>query len=85
MPALDSGAARDTVADVDPKPRHVDAPDDLFLVLVLDPLGRSSPRDTSGGRPPTSSRASTSLSSLRTGPSGAASARTCGPPFRPGR
>ena len=43
MPALDSGAARDTVADVDPKPRHVDAPADRCLVLVLDPLGRDRP------------------------------------------
>ena len=43
MPALDSGAARDTVADVDPKPRHVDAADDLFLVLVLDPVVRERP------------------------------------------
>ena len=73
MPALDSGAARDTVADVDPKPRHVDAPDDTLPGLGPRPARARSPRDTSG-RPPAA--AHRPRCPPAPGPSGAASART---------
>ena len=43
MPALHPGAARDTVADVDPNPGHADLADDRFLVLLLDPVVRDHP------------------------------------------
>ena len=43
MPALHPGAARDTVADVDPNPGHADRADDRFLVLLLDPVVRDHP------------------------------------------
>ena len=43
MPALHPGAARDTVADVDPNPGHADRADDLCLVLILDPVVRDHP------------------------------------------